>query len=70
MSEYKYRVASTGGNSSSYGNCECCDNPVSEVFHQVEERKYFNPISQKESYTHHNCRDYFGHRDCLEDQQR
>lgn len=67
---YKYRMSSTGFSSKKYGKCEVCGQHVSEVFLQVEQRKYFDTINNKKSYTHHGCKDYFGHKDCLIKQRR
>jgi hypothetical protein len=67
---YKYKISSTGGNSTKYGNCEICGEPATEVFYQSEERKFFNPITQTESYTQDKCICCFGHKKCLESKQR
>ena len=61
---YKYAINSTGGSSAKYGNCEVCGKHASEVFLQIEERKY------SEGYTHFKCNSYFGHRECLESKRR
>lgn len=40
MEEYRYRLISTNDSSAKYGNCEVCKKPASEIFHQIEARKY------------------------------
>lgn len=67
---YKYKISSTSSNSTKYGNCEICGKPATEVFHQIEEREFFDPITNTESYTHNKCTSYFGHKECLESKQR
>ena len=67
---YKYKLSSTDGNSSNYGVCDICNKNATEVFHQIEKREYFNPITKKISLTQHNCKSYFGHKECLESKQR
>lgn len=68
--QYRYRLNSTGNNSTSLGNCEVCGTHVSDVFLQVEQRSYTHPVSNAESWTHEGCHDYFGHEDCLKSKQR
>lgn len=63
--EYVYEISSTEQSSNHYGNCEVCGKHVSEVFYQTENRKYFNPIANKQSLTSHQCKNLFGHQECL-----
>lgn len=73
---YRYHLTTTGDNSNHYGPCDICGGHCSEVFHQVEERSYKrDKLDRAEGFkgigwTHHNCNDYFGHKDCLEGKQR
>lgn len=46
---YKYNLISTGESSQKYGNCDICKKHATEVFHLVEEKEYFNPITQQAS---------------------
>jgi hypothetical protein len=70
MENYRYKLSSTEYSSAQYGNCEVCGKHATEVFIQSEERKYFNPITKQESYTFHKCRNYIGHKECLESKMR
>jgi len=62
--KYTYRLISQKESSAKYGPCEICGEHVSEVFHQIESRKY------EDGYTYAGCKDYFGHKKCLESKQR
>jgi len=64
VSKYKYKLISQKESSAKYGLCEVCGKFVSEVFHQIESRKY------EDGYTYAGCKDYFGHKECLESKQR
>ena len=68
--EYKYTLKSWEASSQKYGNCEVCGQHVTEIYHQTEERKYFDPMDNGFSYTRHNCTDLIGHKDCLVSQRR
>jgi hypothetical protein len=67
---YRYRLTSTNYSSARYGPCEICGEDASEVFIQVEERKYRSKAMKIESWTHDKCNTYFGHRDCLISKQQ
>lgn len=67
--EYRYRLKSIGNSSERYGPCEVCGKHCSEVWFQVEERKYYNR-ERGEQFTQHECNSYFGHKECLEAKQR
>jgi len=70
---YKYRIRSLGFSSERYGNCEICGKHCSEVFYQAESKKYKRDLpdgTTKTGYTHHNCHDFFGHKECLESQRK
>lgn len=67
---YRYNLISTEEPSQKYGNCDICGKHTTEVFHQTEERQYFNPITQQTSWTKNNCHDLFGHKECLESNRR
>lgn len=58
----RYRLTSTRNNSSKYGNCEICNKPVSEVYQQVKQKRFF--FESKEHWTHES--NTFGHKSCLE----
>lgn len=62
--EYRYRLISTGESSQKYGKCEICGEHASEVFHQIEEKKY------PQGWTHAECHDAFGHEKCLKNIRR
>lgn len=65
---YRYKLYSTGYSSARYGACEICNEHVSEVFHQTEERLYtFGRILK---WTQLDCQSLYGHKDCLISQQR
>ncbi|MDY4127609.1 hypothetical protein [Peptostreptococcus porci] len=59
MDSYRYILKSTNESSKKYGVCEVCGKHVSEVYHQIEERKYTG------GWTQHNCKNLFGHEECL-----
>lgn len=61
---YKYRMFDSKCSSERLGNCEVCGKYVSNMFHQIETRKF------SEGYTHYKCSDYFGHMECLEKKRR
>lgn len=65
MSNYRYRLVNQQASSDKYGVCEVCHKPVSEVWSQYEEQEY-----KPGQFTQHNCRSYFGHKECLETMQR
>ena len=65
MSEYRYRLSSTGYNSNRYGNCEVCGKYVTEVFIQTKTKHYkfeHNGVVY-EGWSHQG--DAFGHEKCL-----
>jgi hypothetical protein len=64
MSEYKYQLISTRDSSAKYGNCEVCKSPASEVFHQIESRRF------KNGWTYAECHNIFGHESCLRSKRR
>lgn len=68
--EYRYKLNNMNESSQKYGVCEVCGKHVSEVYHQIEERKYFDNIDQEYSYTQYKCKNLFGHKDCLISQRR
>ena len=65
---YRYTVRNTGYNSNTLGDCEVCGKHVSEVFSQIEERQYINPVRGL-SWTHAGCHSLFGHESCLKSKQ-
>lgn len=62
---YRYQLTNTGHSSAKFGNCEICRTHASEVWSQSEQRQY-----KPGRWTYHQCTSLFGHRDCLEKQQR
>lgn len=69
---YKYRLTSTEHSSEKYGKCECCKKHTSEVFLQTES-KYFKHEHNGETFegwTEHQCKSYFGHKECLAAKRR
>jgi len=67
--KYKYIINSTNDSSSKFGNCEICNKQVSEVFIQVEQRKYIKPDGEI-SFTGDKCTTLYGHKECLLNKQR
>lgn len=62
---YRYNLKSLGVPSSfKFGPCEVCGQDCTEVFYQTEERKY------SEGWTQYNCKNLFGHEDCLKGKQK
>lgn len=67
VTEYRYRLKSTGQSSAEYGVCEVCGEYVSDVFLQVEERR------AKRAYGRlywERADDLFGHAECLKKARR
>lgn len=62
---YRYRLVNQNSSSAKYGNCEVCGKQASEVYAQYEEHEY-----KTGRYTQHNCKSYFGHKECLIGKQR
>lgn len=56
---FRYTLKNTGHSSARYGVCEVCNEEVTEVWHQVEER-YFAA-----GWTRFDTQDLFGHKNCL-----
>ena len=54
----KITITTTGKNSKELGFCEICGKEVSEVYHLIE----FDEINK----TYLNCKDFFGHKECLQ----
>ena len=66
--KYRYRIANTGESSRRYGSCDVCGKHASEVYIQIEERKYtveFASGKKHTGWTQYGCRTLFGHKDCL-----
>ena len=66
--KYRYNLSSTKESSEELGNCDVCGEPATEVFLQGEEREYRLDAPDDTYYarwTQHNCRSYFGHKECL-----
>lgn len=61
--EFRYRLKTMEASSVEYGPCEVCGKACSEVFLQVEERRYSNAWTS--GWTQHACTRLFGHRHCL-----
>ena len=84
MNRYRYRLFSTEKSSAYYGPCQVCRNPCSDVFSQIEERRYLGFPTLNEfledaavyrkgtlsGWTHEGCFNYYGHKECLESKQR
>ncbi len=68
--EYRYELFRSKGSSDKYGPCKICGEYVSDVYHQIESRRYWNQLKDKWGWTHHKCNSYFGHEDCLIKQRR
>ena len=58
--KHKYKSTNMGESSAIYGLCEICGKPVSEVWHQSEERE-----TERGIMTTKDCHNLFGHMDCL-----
>ena len=61
---YQYTLIAKRHSSASYGPCEVCKSPASEVYHQTERRQYTRSDGST-GWSHEGCTDTFGHRDCL-----
>lgn len=62
---YKYRLVNEHRNSDIFGNCEVCGGYASEMWYMTEANAYFDPLNMSLAWTYYNCRDYWGHHDCL-----
>ena len=58
--KYQYKLTNMGESSAKFGPCEICGKPVSEVWHQSEERE-----TGRGTITTLGCHNLFGCRDCL-----
>jgi len=69
---YKYKLVNTGYSSSKYGLCEVCGGYASEIYHQIEMKRYMFKCNSKvyEGWTNYNCHNQFGHKECLLSQRR
>jgi hypothetical protein len=68
LGKFRYRLNSTGASSAKYGVCEVCGEHASEVFIQSETQLFDLHGAIRE--THFGCRTLFGHKACLEGEQR
>lgn len=64
---YRYATRQLNATSAKYGQCEVCKEPVSDVFHQLEQRRYLvvKPARVRAGWTGHECNNLFGHEHCL-----
>jgi hypothetical protein len=69
-SEYTYRLSDTRYSSERYGVCEVCGEHASDVWYQVEGRLFHSRKHGGVQITHHECRNAFGHKTCLESIRR
>lgn len=60
-----FKLYDTGASSERYGNCECCNKPVSAVYRLVGMQEYTRRDGSKGFSMHHGI-DQFGHKECLE----
>jgi hypothetical protein len=60
-----YRIYNTNNSSWFFGNCEICKKHTDTVFHQVEGLLFIDAETGCLSITYHECRQLFGHHDCL-----
>lgn len=68
--KYVYRIKSTGNSSAKFGPCEVCGKHCPEVFYQVEGQTFLTDEldecgAGKICITYHECRNFFGHEECL-----
>lgn len=70
MPNYRYRLTSTGDSSAKYGNCEICKQYASEVFSQVEERRYGFQVKGMFFGGWAYEGDSFGHEECLRSRRK
>jgi len=64
MTTNQYTLVHKKHNSAVYGNCEVCGKPASDLYHQME-RKRYTRSDGSEGWTHSGCSDKFGHLECL-----
>lgn len=71
---YIYRIRSTRRSSAGLGPCEACSKHCSEVFYQVEGKTYLtdalDEVPNQIEVTFYECRNYFGHEECLKGVRR
>lgn len=60
---YRYTIRNLHRSSDRLGLCEICNQYTGEVFHMIEEKQFF--ADGRERWTHHECKDLFGHEQCL-----
>jgi len=69
---YRYKLRPLGASSEKYGDCEVCGKNCSDVHYQSEQKHYsfIHKGEKHEGWTHHETFNRFGHKSCLESQQR
>ena len=64
MNIYRYNLKNMEASSGKFGVCRICGKHVSEIYHQIEEKKF------SEGWTRYECRSLWGHKECLIKQRR
>jgi hypothetical protein len=67
---YRYSLTNQRVTSDKLGACQVCSSHVSEVYHQIEERRFEVPEINRIGWTTNKCFSYFGHQQCLESKRR
>jgi len=65
VGERRYRLDRMEYASRIHRICDVCGEKTQDVYIQTEEKRYWNPILQRYSWTHAGCDILFGHKKCL-----
>ena len=66
VGERRYRLDRMEYASRIYKTCDVCGEKTRDVYIQIEEKRYWNPVFHRYSWTGEGCEDHMGHRECLE----
>ena len=66
VGERRYRLDKIEYASRIYKTCDVCGEKTQDVYIQIEEKRYWNPVFHRYSWTHAGCDILFGHKECLQ----
>jgi len=66
VGEKRYRLCEMKYGSEIYRACDVCGEKTQDVYIQIEEKRYWNPVFHRYSWTHAGCELLFGHKECLQ----
>jgi len=66
VGERRYRLDRMEDGARIERRCDVCGGKTRDVYVQIEEKRYWNPIFHRYSWTHAGCEILFGHKECLQ----